>query len=187
MKYIIFILFFWTFTLLGQQTFELCPGVLKTVSYFSETSSVGTNIWSINGSNYIGDTLVYTFNQPGVYNIDLVRENVLCRVEESYNVTITPCIGVVYWIPNAFTPDNNEFNQTFRPIFNDGIDIDGFSFTIYNRWGQLIWETEDLNVNWDGTYNNTVCSDGIYIWNLKFNVKNNDEKRNDHGHIVIIR
>jgi gliding motility-associated-like protein len=187
MKSIIFILFFWSLTLLGQQTFELCPGELKTINYFSETNSVGTNIWSVNGTTYIGDTLVYTFNQPGLYNIGLVRENVLCSVEESYNVLITPCIGVIYWIPNAFTPDNNEFNQTFKPIFNEGIDIDGFSFTIYNRWGQLIWETEDLNVNWDGTYNNRVCSDGVYIWNLKFNVKNNDEKRNDHGHIVLIR
>ena len=69
MKSIIFILFFWSLTLLGQQTFELCPGELKTINYFSETNSVGTNIWSVNGTTYIGDTLVYTFNQPGLYNM----------------------------------------------------------------------------------------------------------------------
>jgi gliding motility-associated-like protein len=119
-----------------------------------------------------------------VYNIDLVRENVLCRVEESYNVTITPCIGVVYWIPNAFTPDNNEFNQTFRPIFNDGIDIDGFSFTIYNRWGQKVFERTNVDVNaqnqgWDGTLNGDLLSPDTFVYTM--------EATCDNGEIVFFK
>ena len=59
--------------------------------------------------------------------------------------------------------------------------------TIYNRWGEIIWESNDSNVGWDGTYNNTTCPDGIYTWVLRFGVVDTDEIKQHYGNLTIIR
>lgn len=187
MKYLVYLLFFYSTISFSQQIIELCPGEQRTVRYFTENNGVGINIWSINGEQFIINELNYTYQTYGTYTVTLIRENVICRVEDSLIVSVIPCTQVIYWIPNTFTPDNDEYNQTFRPIFTEGIDIDGFYLIIYNRWGQIIWETNDINGQWDGTYNNIKCPDGIYTWKLIFGVKNTDEKRVEHGHLTLIR
>lgn len=187
MKYLIYLLFLYTTIGFGQQTIELCPGEQRIVTYFTDNIGVGINLWSINGETFVTNELNYVYRTYGTYTVKLIRENVLCRVEDSLIVNVIPCPQVIYWIPNTFTPDNDEHNQTFRPIFNEGIDVDGFYLVIYNRWGQIIWETNNLNGEWDGTYGGNKCSDGIYIWKLMFGVKNTDEKRIDYGHLTIIR
>jgi gliding motility-associated-like protein len=70
---------------------------------------------------------------------------------------------------------------------SEGYDINGFNFTIFNRWGEVVWESNDPNGRWDGTFNNKMCTDGVYIWKLTFNVFNNDGKITNHGHLTIIR
>ena len=171
----------------AQQTFELCVGETKTVTYFSTATGDGTNTWTVNGLPYFSDELTYTYSNQGIYNIVLRRENGPCYVEESIQVVVSECPGTLYWVPNSFTPDGNEHNQLFGPIITEGIDINGFIFTIYNRWGQIIWETHDLDGRWDGTYNGKMCQDGIYTWKIVFNVLGNDEKIQNTGHLSIIK
>ena len=188
MKYFLFIVFFsMSLFTLAQHTFELCAGESKTVTYFSETNSIGSNTWTINGMTYITEELTYTFTNIGTYNIILKRENGPCYVEESLQVVVTECPGIIYWVPNTFTPDGNEFNQTFGPIITEGIDVNDFNFTVFNRWGEVVWESNDLNNSWDGMYNNKMCPDGVYTWKLTFNVFNNDGKITNHGFICLIR
>jgi len=62
-----------------------------------------------------------------------------------------------------------------------------FSFLIYNRWGQIVWESHDLNAIWDGTYNNAPCQDGTYTWILRFGTPKTDEKKQFTGNLTIIR
>jgi len=188
MKYFLFIVFF-SMSLLtsAQQTFELCAGESKTVTYTSQSGGDGSNVWLVNGTQYFTENLVYTFNQSGTYNIVLRRENVLCYVEETLQVVVTDCPGVIYWVPNCFTPDGNEHNQLFGPVMTEGYDINGFEFIIFNRWGNVVWESQDPNGKWDGTYQGKMCTDGIYIWKLKFNIFGNDGKITDHGHLTILR
>jgi hypothetical protein len=173
---------------LAQQTFELCAGESKTVNYYSNYGGSGNNVWSVNGLVYGDeDTLTYTFNSSGIYNIVLRRENVLCYVEQSIQVTVNDCPGIIYWVPNTFTPDGNEYNQTFGPVLTEGHDVDGFNFKIYNRWGQIIWESKDIHAKWDGYYNGRVCQDGLYTWSLELSILGNDGRIYDQGHLTIIR
>jgi gliding motility-associated-like protein len=188
MKYILFIVFFsMSLLTLAQQTFELCAGESKTVVYTSESGGDGTNVWLVNGTQYLTNDLTYTFTNSGTYNIVLRRENGLCYVEQTLQVVVTDCPGVIYWVPNCFTPDENEVNQQYGPVMSEGYDINGFNFTIFNRWGEVVWESNDPNGRWDGTFNNKMCTDGVYIWKLTFNVFNNDGKITNHGHLTIIR
>lgn len=97
-------------------------------------------------------------------------------------------IDVIYWVPNTFTPDGDQYNQTFLPVFYSGIDPYTYDFYVYNRWGELIWENHDFQFGWDGTYNDGMkCPDGTYTWKIRFKLINNDEKQTIHGHINLIR
>jgi gliding motility-associated-like protein len=70
-----------------------------------------------------------------------------------------------YELPNVFTPNNDGINDFFRPIepyyFVEKIDI-----KIYNRWGQLMYETEDPDINWDGRnfQSGKLVNDGVYFY-----------------------
>jgi gliding motility-associated-like protein len=188
MKFIFFILFlFMSLVTSAQQLIELCAGETKTVTYFSTSTGDGTTSWLVNGIVYNTDEITYTYNNEGTYNIVVRRENGPCYVEQTLQVVVSECPGVTYWVPNCFTPDGNEHNQLFGPMMIDGFDINGFEFIVINRWGNIVWESQDPNGKWDGTYQNKMCTDGVYIWKLTFNVFGNDDKITDHGHLTILR
>jgi gliding motility-associated-like protein len=95
-----------------------------------------------------------------------------------------PTIGSICYIPNSFTPDGNEFNNIFKPVFND-VDLQYFNFTIYDRWGKIIYKSYDHFSYWDGTYNNTLCPIGIYLYEINFKI--NDKFYLIHGHVNLIK
>jgi gliding motility-associated-like protein len=74
------------------------------------------------------------------------------------------CDFSVYF-PNAFTPNNDGLNDYFSPI---GKDIVDFNMRIYNRWGQEIFKTNNLNQTWDGSYNNLPCQADTYYYTSKY-------------------
>jgi gliding motility-associated-like protein len=188
MKIVILIwVLFTSLSFFSQQMIELCNGESKTVTYFSTSTGDGSNTWTINGTIYTTSELTYTFNQSGTYNIVLKRENGLCYVEESLQVVVTDCPGVIYWVPNCFTPDGNEHNQLFGPVMTEGYDINGFEFLIFNRWGEIVWESNNPEGRWDGTFNNKSCTEGVYIWKIQFNLFGNDGKFESHGHLTLLR
>jgi gliding motility-associated-like protein len=95
---------------------------------------------------------------------------------------------VILYVPNTFTPDNDQYNQSFHVVFYSGFDPYSFDLTIYNRWGELIWESHDVNVGWDGTYNNGMkVPDGIYTWKLKYKRIQNDLKETVVGNVNVLR
>ena len=95
----------------------------------------------------------------------------------------------VFYIPNSFTPDQDEFNQTWGPVFTSGFDPFNFDMLIFNRWGNLIWESHDAESRWDGTYgaNGIKVPQGIYTYKINYKPKENDKKLLVSGHINLIR
>ncbi len=73
----------------------------------------------------------------------------------------------MYWFPNAFTPANSEDrNDEFGLV--TPLRITEFEFSIYNRWGQLVFLSNDPNEKWDGSYNGVMCQPGQYIYQATF-------------------
>ena len=64
-----------------------------------------------------------------------------------------------------------------------------FHFLIFNRWGEIIWESYDASVGWDGTYGvaGDLVQDGTYVWKLEFKTNMNDERKFLTGHVNLIR
>ena len=114
---------------------------------------------------------------------------------EGYDTVVVTVINdcnpeeeVVLWVPNTFTPDGDQYNQSFKPIFYSGYDPFEYTFYIYNRWGEIIWESNDVSVGWDGTYfKGRKVAEGTYTWKIRFKLINNDEKRTVVGHVNVLR
>ena len=94
---------------------------------------------------------------------------------------------LIYYVPNTFTPDNDEFNQTFQPVFTAGFDPYDFQIIIFDRWGELIFESFNADEGWDGTYNGKLVPDGTYTWKIEFKTSSSDERVAVIGHLNLIR
>jgi gliding motility-associated-like protein len=98
---------------------------------------------------------------------------------------------LIFYVPNTFTPDDDDYNQTFQPVFTSGFDPYDFSMWIYNRWGEIVFETHDATKGWDGSYGNNhevnLVQDGTYTWKIEFKISKNDEHKWYAGHVNIIR
>jgi gliding motility-associated-like protein len=94
---------------------------------------------------------------------------------------------LIYYVPNAFTPDDDEFNQTFKPVFTSGFDPFDFNMTIFDRWGEVVFETENHEIGWDGTYAGQIAMDGAYTWRIEVKTKPTDERMLITGHLVLLR
>ncbi len=86
------------------------------------------------------------------------------------------------WVPNTFTPDGDEFNNQFKPIFSKDRMIEDYNLMIFNRWGELIFESHDPEFGWDGTYHEEFVQDGVYTWTIdvKDGLKNKSQKYIGH-------
>ena len=143
------------------------------------------NLGMVNGTPYLPNIGETEF-------IVLGTTNAGCSGTDTVLVTVLEdCIEgdeIVFWVPNTFTPDNDQFNQNWHVVFYSGFDPFFFDLYLYNRWGELIWESHDVNAGWDGTYfNGRKCPDGVYTWKIRFKTLNSDDKRTAVGHLNLLR
>ncbi len=121
----------------------------------------------------------------GDYEVILIATSDLgCADTLTHTLIVHP--EVIIYAPNAFTPDGDAFNQTWK-VHMEGIDIYDFELLIYDRWGEVIWESHDISVGWDGMYNGRPVPAGTYIWTISTKDSLNDGKYNYEGHVSIIR
>ena len=162
-----------------------------------------TDVTFLNYS-YNGDTYQWFF--PGGTPAASTQEDVQVRypdgVVDSYEVTLitTSALGcvdtlvktvavnpeVILYAPNTFTPDGDEFNQSWN-IHIEGVDIYNFEMFIFNRWGEVVWESHDPSVGWDGTYKGKIIAQGTYTWIIRVNDQLNDDKHVFNGYVNILR
>lgn len=155
---------------------------------------------SVNSTSYLwnfGDGSLSTneINPSHTFSTDLNQEYVITLV--AYNIdgsctdTAQSVIKVenifTYFVPNTFTPDGDEFNQTFKPIFSSGIDPYQYNLFIYNRWGEVLFESHDIDKGWDGTYGGEISQDGTYIWKIEFKEALTNKNHSEIGHVNLIK
>ena len=99
-------------------------------------------------------------------------------------VTVLP--EVILYAPNTFTPDGDEFNQTWQ-VFMEGIDVSNFELKVFNRWGQLIFVSNDVSSYWDGTFDGQIVQSGVYTWTIRAKDAQNDAVYEYQGHVQILR
>lgn len=127
-------------------------------------------------------TASITVTEAGDYWV--VLNNQGCTISDTINVYGALGSGVL-WYPNSFTPNNNGLNDVFVP---KGIDITYFHLLIFDRWGELVYETEDQNAAWDGYYKGQLCKQDVYVWKTEYKTKCTlDQMNKKIGHVTLVR
>lgn len=160
------------------------------ISFTNESVGATSYEWDFGDETGVTSAVNPTHQFPtlsaGTYPITLVA-----TIYPGCSDTVVKAIEVIedlfYFIPNSFTPDGDEFNQTFQPVFVMGFDPYDFQLTIFNKWGEVIWESFDASAAWDGTYNGKIVPAGSYVWRLEFKSSLNDKRFNETGHLNVIR
>jgi gliding motility-associated-like protein len=173
-----------TFSVLGTTTVF----VIHPIADFSSSSrTLFDNLpitfqnLTVNGDSYqwdFGDgntsKLVHpnnTYNAPGNYLITLVAiDEKGCKdtivksifIEEAYYV----------YVPNSFTPDEFRYNNVFQA---STVGVNNLKVQIFNRWGELIFESSEQNFRWDGTYQGKPAEDGTYLWKINYTTNSGRE------------
>ena len=108
-----------------------------------------------------------------------------CKDTTCKLITFKPEFAV--YVPNAFTPDGDAYNKTFRPVFPPDVDIKEYELLIFNRWGEVLFESHNYNIGWDGTYGGNLVRDGVYIWKIFLVEGNNNNKVSMNGHVTKLK
>ncbi len=91
-----------------------------------------------------------------------------------------------FFLPNSFTPNGDGLNDNFFPV-GDKVSIENYSFKIFNRWGEMIFSTNDFNAKWDGTYQNNPLSSDAYIWKIDLVDISTGKEKNLKGYVLLSR
>jgi len=130
-------------------------------------------------------TILYPEGHAADYPVQLIVTNEFNCVDTTHDI-VHIISDVIIYAPNAFTPDNDNLNNDWR-VYIDGININDFHLLMFNRWGEIIWESYDPEGVWDGTYGGKKLQDGTYVWNLIAKDATSDKKYEFKGHVTIIR
>jgi hypothetical protein len=144
---------------LGEDT-TICNGDVLQFNVTQPKGYAVSYLWQ-NGSG----VPVYTVRQAGIYKVTV--SNPCMSVSDEVEVRVMDC-ELKFWLPNAFTPDRN-MNCIFKPEMENPEYLGNYEMVIYNRWGEVIFITDDYLTGWNGrNHEGKECSAGIYAGVVKY-------------------
>ena len=164
--------------------------ITNTTVDFRNMSSDGTAYyWDFGdgsgGSGEFEPSHTYPEVIDGVYDASLIVTNELGCADTAYGRVAYQDL-LIFYVPNAVTVDNTGFNDIFKPVFTSRVDPTDFHMMIFNRWGEMLFETYDLNEGWDCIYDGQIVQDGVYVWKIDFGDTIDDKQYEFHGHVTVL-
>lgn len=174
-------------------------------TYLPENPTILHNQVNINNYTIGAETYSWTFQGEGTSSdenpsviFSHVKENTkvdICLVAYSlYGCADTICKSLELksefnvYVPNTFTPDDDQYNPVFLPVFPPDVAIEKYHLTIFNRWGEILFESYNYKVGWNGTYGGNIVKDGTYIWKIKVKEEGNNKKTREFvGHVTLLK
>ncbi|MBK9639520.1 MAG: PKD domain-containing protein [Bacteroidetes bacterium] len=160
------------------------PSVFVPLVYFYDQSVLAT-VWHWN----FGDTTfssdqdpTHKYKNPGIYSVQLIVESEFGCLDTAWDV-IDIKKDYAIWIPNAFTPNGDGYNEIFTV---KGFGFSHYTMQIFNRWGALIFTSNEVIKGWDGTHQGEEAKQDVYVY--KVDIK--DDLGNPHtytGRVSIVR
>ena len=138
----------------------------------------GTNLTLTNQNNQTSLYLV-----PGTYNVILTASNGVCEDQDQLPIIVIPLPDPIINVPNVFSPNNDASNDEY---FIDTENVTSIELIILNRWGNVVYETTNLNGKWDGKWNGKDASEGVYFF--KYVITGlNGKVLTGHGNVTLLR
>jgi len=161
-----------------------------TVEFGNESLYADSYYWDF-GDNTTSTAINPDHTFPVIGNVDyvvmLIASNYLACVDTVY-VQITVEDEIIFYVPNVFTPDADNINNTFYPVFTSGYDLYDYHLLIFNRWGEVLFESYDATIGWSGTYGDEgLVKDDVYIWQIDFKETMSDKRHTHRGHVTVLK
>jgi gliding motility-associated-like protein len=154
----------------------------NSINAFSSAWYFGDGTSSNDNSSEV--THVYPY-EDGNYTIILsVSSDFGCL--DSTEISIQISGDPIYYVPNTFTPDGDEHNNVFLPIFTTGFDPASYHLVLYNRWGECVFESYSTDKGWDGYYGGIKVEQGSYSYLIQFFDKKANKIIQLNGHVNVI-
>ncbi len=163
MRILLFLLLFIN-TSFGQivQEIYLCESMKTEYTYyiFGQQSNLK---WTTPQGIFYTPTITINWQFPGIYTIiaEFIDESNCEDQKRNIIIKVIECQESAIYFPNVFTPDIDRNNNLFDV---KGWNIVDFHMLIYNRWGELIYETYSLEDKWDGIYKGKLCQQDVYVY-----------------------
>ena len=147
---------------------------IRDRTFTNESTDSVTNFWSFgNGDTSITSDPIYTYPDTGIYIVNLsIINDYGCTNEYELPIIINPFF--TFTTPNAFTPNPNggnggayDINSLTNDVFYPFTEyVEEYELLIFNRWGELIFVSHDINIGWDGYYRGNICQQDTYVWKV---------------------
>ncbi|MHB8403057.1 MAG: PKD domain-containing protein, partial [Bacteroidia bacterium] len=158
-------------------------GASGSSPYYWSFGDVFETVDSLNNSSLANPQHAYS-DVPYSYQVTQVVSNIQgCK--DSITQTVVILDAVTFYIPNAFSPNNDGTNEGFKGT-GIGIDNTTYNLWVFDRWGLLIWHSSDLETSWNGCLNGVTVQQDVYVWKVSFNDVFR-KAHNYHGTVTVIR
>ncbi len=166
------------FTISSETVFNNVPVQFQNLTVNGETYD-----WDFGDNTTSTDVHpTNTYIEPGFYDITLIAYD-----DKGCTDTVTRTIEIeeewYIYVPNTFTPDGDRFNNDFRA---STIGIQTLDISIFNRWGETVFTSNELDFIWDGTFDGRYVTDGTYSYKIRF-LTNSERQKTIVGHVNVLR
>jgi len=169
-----------TYSLNPEPVVDLGPDtvICGDFPYLLDAGHAGSEyLWQPGGES----TQIKQVNAYGTYAVKVTDSNGCTGLDD---ISIEEECNSTYYIPTAFSPNNDGVNDLFRPVVHDVTD---YELIIYNRWGDFIFQTTDPLTGWDGIYKGDHVQNDIYYYLIKFKLKQTGEEIEESGRVHVLR
>ena len=127
-------------------------------------------------------------DESGEYIVNFIENRTNCLLSDTINISLEDCIdNCVILAPTGFSPNANGTNDLFRVVTTCDEGFSAFQFDIYNKWGELIFSTDDWREGWDGNYKGRKAEIGTYTYYVEYNKALINKKEILKGTVTLIR
>ena len=159
----------------------------KETQFLFSDSSIGADFlrWKIDGfSESNEDYFQFIFQDSGSKEVTLIATNEFsCSDTTSKTISVFP--DLIYYIPNAITPNGDGLNDVFNVVGLGYADM--YNLKIHNRWGELLFESNKISEGWDGRFMGEIVQSGVYIYIVTFRDIGSKERVFTSGNVTLIR
>lgn len=159
------------------------------VLFYDDSQFASHYEWNFgDGGGSIMPNVAHTFPGPGTWTITLtVSTNNGCEDQVQKQVVVNDIFNI--YVPNAFTPDADGINEVFLPRLTGIPFMETYKFEIFDRWGTIIFTTNDPEEAWTGNVRNGeyFAKDDAYNWQVTVQLKGSDKERVYSGHVILVR
>lgn len=148
-------------------------------------NSIGADLyeWDMGDNTYSTNfELEHSYKDTGSYNVILIAKTINNCTDTSNNIVKVDAVTNIY-VPNAFTPNGDGDNDIFNVA---GYNLNEIELSIFDKWGTLIFFTNDINRGWDGEHKSVPVKTDTYIWKLNV-IDGHGKTHNYKGHVSLLR